>query len=322
MNETGGDIDLEARVAALEKTVAEQNAELELSREEAAAASVRLLDALESLSEGFVLVNGDRVVTVSNEQLGVLFRDDYELWSPGRALPDIAGRLDARGYDAELGGATVSAQEAIERLVAGDAPSVLINRGDDLCLSVNGRTTFDAGCVMTFTDMSGVKRQQRQLKTQSQLLQSTVDAIHEGLAAFSGSGELVAWNARLCDLLDQSADALHLGLGHTDFLRMLATRGLLGAGEPDTLVERRAGELRAGHMLRNHEIFVGGRHLEVSEFAMPNGGHVATFTDVTDRREAEQLLFKQATTDELTGLPNRVVGIYRLHTAVAQAKRS
>ncbi|MEM6490828.1 MAG: EAL domain-containing protein, partial [Pseudomonadota bacterium] len=131
-----------------------------------------------------------------------------------------------------------------------------------------------------------------------------------------------AWNARLCDLLDQSADALHFGLGHTDFLRMLATRGLLGAGDPEALVDRRAGELRAGHMLRNHEIVVGGRHLEVSEFAMPNGGHVATFTDVTDRREAEQLLFKQATTDELTGLPHRVVGIDRLHTAVAQAKRS
>lgn len=324
MSEAEDEIDARARLAELEARIVAQQAELEVSREEAATAGIRLLDALESLSEGFVLVNAERRISVVNEQLHALFGDDAEIWSPGGALAASAHALGERGYAArfEDEDEDVSVADAFALLVDEARPSALLQFGDEKWMTVKGRATFDGGCVITFSDISDLQRQKAALTAQSQLLQATLDAIHEGICAFSASGSLVAWNGRLCDVLDLPADALADGRSHVDFLTLLANRGLFGEGAAADLVAKRREALGAGAMMREHEVLSGERHIEISEFAMPDGGHVATFTDVTDRRTAEQRLLIQATTDELTGLPNRVLGIDRLRSAVMLAKRS
>ena len=51
------------------------------------------------------------------------------------------------------------------------------------------------------------------------------------------------------------------------------------------------------------------------------GRHVATFIDITQRKEAEELLRHRAQTDPLTDLPNRTVFYDRLLMALTQARR-
>lgn len=59
----------------------------------------------------------------------------------------------------------------------------------------------------------------------------------------------------------------------------------------------------------------------ISERESGVGRYVATFTDITQRKEAEDLLRHRATSDPLTDLPNRALFFDRLQQALSQANR-
>lgn len=60
----------------------------------------------------------------------------------------------------------------------------------------------------------------------------------------------------------------------------------------------------------------------ISEEGVESGGrHVATFIDITQRKEVEELLRHRAQSDPLTDLPNRTVFYDRLQMALMQARR-
>jgi GGDEF domain-containing protein len=64
-----------------------------------------------------------------------------------------------------------------------------------------------------------------------------------------------------------------------------------------------------------------GRVVEVSHKAVRGGGLVATFEDVTERREADARIAFMARHDVLTGLPNRAMFGERIEEAVAHLGR-
>lgn len=57
------------------------------------------------------------------------------------------------------------------------------------------------------------------------------------------------------------------------------------------------------------------------EAGAEHGGYVGTFTDITKRKEAEELMTHKAYHDALTDLPNRALFRDRLHAALALARR-
>lgn len=59
----------------------------------------------------------------------------------------------------------------------------------------------------------------------------------------------------------------------------------------------------------------------ISERESGVGRYVATFTDITRRKEAEELLRHRASSDPLTDLPNRAMFFDRLQQALLQARR-
>ena len=84
-------------------------------------------------------------------------------------------------------------------------------------------------------------------------------------------------------------------------------------------------------MLRSDGLFTGiasyervrpnGTVLDVRTLALPDGGLVRTFTDITERKRAEAQIAQMATHDDLTGLANRNLFRTRLDQALARAQR-
>ncbi len=64
-----------------------------------------------------------------------------------------------------------------------------------------------------------------------------------------------------------------------------------------------------------------GRSIAVSQRGVVGGGWVATYEDVSERREAETRLFRVARHDPLTGLANRLLFGEQLAAALARGKR-
>lgn len=72
---------------------------------------------------------------------------------------------------------------------------------------------------------------------------------------------------------------------------------------------------------KNGEVFPAWLAITSVEGAAGEGRHVATFTDITKRKEAEQIILHRANYDQLTQLPNRSLFDDRLVSVIAMARR-
>ena len=74
---------------------------------------------------------------------------------------------------------------------------------------------------------------------------------------------------------------------------------------------------------KNGEVYP--QHLRVDTAYSPDGTpfrRVALFKDITERKQSEQIIWRQANFDSLTGLPNRQMAMDRLDLAIRDAHRS
>ncbi len=261
------------RTGELKRTLAERDA----AQQEAQAVRLRLEAAVDSVSDGFVLFDPDDRLLLCN-------RSYQRLWG-------LPGDLRGRHFDELLAEAA--------QLLGIDNPDWLRQRlsahrsgvGTDayalpggMFLQVRERKTSDGCTVGIHTDITDLKEQEARLRQQvlaakSRLLQSTLDAIAQGIAVFDRTLGLVAWNPRFFELHDLPRDMAVAGRPLVDFLAV--DPGLVSAtGEsavaalalPDAF-EREVGS---------------GRILELQRSPMPDGGFVLTASDVTDRRRIER----------------------------------
>jgi len=311
-----------ARIAQLEAKVAEQDNLLYELREEIAQHSIRLMDALESLSEGFVLLNADLDVIIINERVGDLFRAHGAFWEPGSALDANLKGLEKAGLIFYRDEKPAPSSEIIDAVADGRDIDLLVTDLAESWITFDLRATTDPGFVVTFQDIADLKRSERDLRTQGALLQATLDSIGQGICAFDDSGRLIAVNPLFGTMLMLPAHLLEKGTPRVSMLAHLKENSLIDPDGRDLDVERLDRDRRDGRLLTGFPMVVGDRHLEVTQSPMVDGGYVSTVTDVTERRQAQEMLVERATLDALTGLPNRAVGLDRLKATCAQAKRT
>ncbi|MCH1929590.1 hybrid sensor histidine kinase/response regulator [Shewanella sp. A25] len=123
-----------------------------------------------------------------------------------------------------------------------------------------------------------------------ELLQSGVENIEQGISVVDADMRLVAWNKRYIELLDYPKDYVKAGIPIEKLLRYNIDRGIIVGDEAEELIEKRLAHMRSGsphHFLRT---MLDGKVLEIRGQAMPGGGFVSTFTDITDHILAEKAL--------------------------------
>ena len=102
---------------------------------------------------------------------------------------------------------------------------------------------------------------------------------------------VIGWNHRCADLLDLAADLLEKGPTLADIARHLADHGDFD-GLPEEEVLKFAGDQR--NLLESRPIYErrrpNGIVVEARHNRLPGGGYVCTYTDVTERKAAEDAL--------------------------------
>jgi signal transduction histidine kinase len=152
-----------------------------------------------------------------------------------------------------------------------------------------------AGCL-TWLMVRAVERQQNaaaelraseeRLQRQSDLLQSTLENMGEGLSVFDGSGRLIAWNARFIELLDLPME-LTTETNLRDIQAAQSARGDFGPVELSiSVAERFERFFRDVPLVRERQTLTG-RALQIRRRAMPNGAVVSLYSDITERKAAE-----------------------------------
>ena len=125
---------------------------------------------------------------------------------------------------------------------------------------------------------------------------------------------------RFCELFSLQREKLHPGMTFRDVVDLCVATGNHPGKTVDELIEERRSV--GDHTTGTHFVELAGNRVVVSVHRpTSDGGFVATYEDVTERRQAEKRIAYMARHDALTGLPNRLVFGERVDQAIADMGR-
>jgi Na+/proline symporter/signal transduction histidine kinase/ActR/RegA family two-component response regulator len=129
-----------------------------------------------------------------------------------------------------------------------------------------------------------------QARFSQEVLSGALENMSQGVCVVDRDMRLVAWNSAYLALFDYPDRLIRVGRPVADLLRHNAERRLMEGDDIEAMIERRLAHKRAGSRHRVERPWPDGRIIEIRGNPMPGGGFVATFTDVTAFRHAEEEL--------------------------------
>lgn len=309
---------------ALDELAASNNA-LAHARDAADSARQHLGDAIESINEGFAIFDAEDRLVLCNQTYRSLWPEVADMIVPGVHFDELAGLIGQSG--APLG-ALVAPERWISERVANhqiaDGGHV-IALTDGRWIQVNERRTSDGGVVGVYTDITDIRAEDareraRQLAERAQVLQGTLDAMPQGVCVYDRDRQLLAWNSPLLTVLKLPAVSAQQVIASHDSLVEWCRSQLPRADAANTLGWLTQGEIVAIRRLAD------GRSLEVRRRAMPGGGMVMSFDDVTERLRAAEALretnetLEARVTERTSALQREVAERVAAEAALREAK--
>jgi Na+/proline symporter/signal transduction histidine kinase len=121
------------------------------------------------------------------------------------------------------------------------------------------------------------------------LLQTALDHVGQGLAVFDKKMQLICWNRQFREILALPHQFGRVGAPLDEIVRYMAQRVQSNPAAVEELVTDRITKYQVT-MEAFHERSIEGRVVDVRINAMPHGGIVVTYTDITEREKAADSL--------------------------------
>ena len=166
-----------------------------------------------------------------------------------------------------------------------------------------------------------LQRTSSDLETANRHFGAALNNMSQGLCMVDGRQRLIVCNQRFLDMFGLAADAVEPGtLAHDLFDRIVAG-GQYAESVLRSVQDGQQQLVREGRAAGFFQEGEDGRSIAVAHESMADGGWVATYEDITERRRAEAQIAYMAHHDSLTDLANRVLFREHVEQALARARR-
>lgn len=252
----------------------------------------RLTDALNALDSVLMLFDADETLIVANAKMRSIFAPVASQLHLGAKLPDVIAAIAQSGLIAgEHEDAREWARTELDRLRHGNGEERLRRIGDGWFQNRLHRTG-EGGLMIIETDVTALIERDIKLQTQTKLLDSALNSMAQGLAAFDADLRLTTCNRQFADMFGFPDRLIHPGTSIDTMLAYLLEQNTIEFGDKtaETILEETR-ELY-GNQSRGEAIIQlsDGRSLEFLRQPVDGGGVVATYLDITLRRDTEEEL--------------------------------
>jgi diguanylate cyclase (GGDEF)-like protein len=258
-------------------------------------AQARLADALECSQEGVIVVGANDIVVLANTQAADFLGVSPQLLKPGTPL-------------AELEPALHEAADACHMLMRRDknlhaTSETLMSDGRWLRLSRS--PTSDGGSIVLCGDISRLKKQEWSLRESNLLLDAALENMSQGICLYDAQNRLEIFNQRFLEIFGLSPDRIKPGISYKEVLAIGVGTGNHIGKDVEQILAEQSEFLREKPPKPHLYDLNNGRVVACLYCPTADGRWVATYEDVTERRQAEAKIIHMARHDALTNLPNR-----------------
>ena len=265
--------------------------------EQRRSAQTRLADALECSQEGVVVVDANDGIVLANAQAADFLGVSPSLLKPGTPLSALGPQLPE----------TAEASHAlIEREADRHATSEAL-MADGRWLRISRSPTRDEGFILLCSDITRLKKQEWNLRETNLLLDAALENMSQGLCLYNAQDRLEVFNRRFLEIFRLPRDRIKPGITFKDVLTIsVASNNHPGKAVDELLAEH--ANILTDEVVGPHLYELGnGRVVSCLYSPTSDGRWVATYEDVTERRQAEAKIMHMARHDALTNLPNRML---------------
>jgi diguanylate cyclase (GGDEF)-like protein/PAS domain S-box-containing protein len=285
--------------------------------------NLRFDAALKNMSQGLCMYDADLRLIVHNEKYLQVFNYDPTIVKPGVLLNDVlahgidSGRIRERIEEINLRrqAASMHGPASYDRRIA-----------NDRTISICHCPMPDGGFVSTFEDVTERRRLESErkaavieLKEQHRRFDAALNNMPHGVSMLDHDLRIIVTNRQWLDMFGLSPEVVKPGVTMQEVMHHSVAVGNYGDINADDLYRDLVASLEAG-ITKFYRHLPNGRTVLSNYNAMSEGGYVATFEDITERKRAEDRISHMASHDALTGLPNRVLFRDKMDDGLARVK--
>jgi diguanylate cyclase (GGDEF)-like protein/PAS domain S-box-containing protein len=274
-------------------------------------AQARLADALESSREGIVVVDAAGQVALANSQAADFLGGSDNTLQPGSMASELATTDWAKANN----GKAVSVRSP------SNSSTGEVELPDGRWLRVSRSTTQEGGFIVVCSDITVQKEQEARLTETNLRLDAALDNMSQGLCLYDSENRLQVVNRRFCEIFHLAPESVRPGMSFEDVLGLSVTAGNHGQKRVEDIIAEQSALMHQRETETHFQDLSDGRAIAIAHRHTSDGGWVATYEDVTERRHAEAQIVFMARHDTLTRLPNRVLLNERIEQAVTQLGR-